>query len=195
MRFAALSLSVAAALASGSALATAAAPRGEPLMLAPVLVDRIVAVVGGHPILLSELRHRIESRSSLRVPSLREHKQLRKAYRAALEAAINRRLTEIAARRAHIQIEPSAVDDALQRIALDAGMSVEQLLAYAEREGVDTATYRKEIEAQLLEWRALHAYVIEQGASAPTGQDMEAARKRWLAKLRRETFVERRWRP
>lgn len=171
--------------------ATAHAQSARPTVT-PVLVDRVVAVVDESPLLLSEVR-RLVMRTG--TPKTTERKALHAAYRAALETLIERRLIEVAARRKGVTVSRDQVDAALKRIADDASMTPQELLARVTDAGWTEAEYRRDLEAQLREWMTLTTVASERGDELDTPPKREEAKQRWLAQLKRDVWLERRWRP
>jgi len=126
------------------------------------VVERIVAVVGEKPVLLSELRERA------RPLMLRVYAQSRSAseraaglsqiYQHTLETMIDELLEQHAASAADIKVTKDDVDRMLQVVASQNQLSVEQLLLEAKKSGIDEAQYREELKRQTLalrvaEWR------------------------------------------
>ena len=129
-----------------------------------VIVERIVAVIGDKPILLSELRMRARpkltilaaqtggdpTRMAVAEPGL---------YKSTLNEMIDERLMEQQATRANITISVSQIDEAIRNKAAGLGVSVKDLLAVAQRQGFSEQDYRDEVRRQLLEGRLIQLRV------------------------------------
>jgi peptidyl-prolyl cis-trans isomerase SurA len=144
------------ALSAFCLLATAA-PRAD-----AVIVERIVAVVGERPILLSELRHRgkpnlirILAEKDPNVQAANETEM----YKNLLTRMIDERLEEAAAEKARISVTPEEVDRGMQNVANQAHVSVADVLAEVRRTGLSEQDFRDEIRRQILEGKLLELRV------------------------------------
>lgn len=119
------------------------------------IVERIVAVVGERAILLSDLRQR--SRPFL----VRVHQQYpegpqraaatSQVYKVVLGRMVEEELEEEAARRAGVTVTSQDVDDAIERVALQNGLTKAAILSEARQSGLTTEQYRDEIRRQLVQ--------------------------------------------
>ncbi|MDX2055164.1 MAG: peptidylprolyl isomerase [Polyangiaceae bacterium] len=147
------------------------------------IVERIVAVVGEKPVLLSELRERA------RPLMLRVYAQSRSAseraaglsqvYQHTLDMMIDELLEQHAASDADIKVTKEDVDRMLQVVASQNQLTVEQLLAEAKKSGLEETAYREELKRQTLalrvsEWRF-------QGRVRATEDDIRSAYEKAVA--------------
>ncbi|HEY4116261.1 MAG TPA: peptidylprolyl isomerase [Byssovorax sp.] len=129
-----------------------------------IIVERVVAIVGDHPVLLSELEARTRPfrfQIIQRVPA--------GAQRAAANDQINREmlgkiideeLEKQAAEHAHITVTSEEIDNAFKNIAASQGLTVADLFKDARtRSGLSEQDYREEIRRQILEGKMLQLRV------------------------------------
>jgi peptidyl-prolyl cis-trans isomerase SurA len=142
------------------------------------VIERVVAIVEDRAILLSELRVRAQ-------PFMAQLPQGQEAQRAAassqlqatlLHRMVDEELEHRAAARAHISVAAQEIEDALQRVAQQNNISVEDLIAEATKSGIDARAYREEIRRQLLESKLLNIKV--QGRIRVTDEDTKALYRR-----------------
>ena len=182
---------LAGALLACSALLQAPSSQGA-------IVERVVAIVGERPILLSELHHRAEPHlARLRDAATDDARRAAAEstlHRELLERMIDERLEEVAADRAHLAVSPGEIDSALRNIAAAAHFTVAELVLEAKRLGLVEQEYRDELRRQILEAKLLELRV--RGRVRPTedaqvyADAMARARKEWLLELRRGVYVE-----
>ncbi|HEX2882473.1 MAG TPA: peptidylprolyl isomerase [Polyangiaceae bacterium] len=138
------------------------------------VVERVVAVVEDRAILLSELRERSQ-------PFLAQLAAAQEAQRAAassqlqatlLHRMVDEELEHRAAARAHITVTAQEIEDALQRVAQQNNITIEELIAEATKSGLTASDYREEIRRQLLESKLLTIKV--QGRIRVTDEDTKA---------------------
>lgn len=184
------------------------------------ITERVVAIVGERPILLSELRQR--ARPHLRHYAAAETTES-EVLKAILQRMIDERLEETAAARANIIVTPEEIDRALQAIAARGQLTPAQLVTEATKQGLTEQEYRDELRRQILEGklvqlrvrvrvteddaRATYARWVRETASSdaapPTfaavrehmleraaDEALQRARTAWLRDLRRQTVVE-----
>ncbi len=147
---AALAVSLAAALAPHDAHA--------------IIVERVVAVVGDRPILLSELENRTRP---FRLQILQ--KVPAGPWRSAAQDQINREMLQKmideelelqAAERAHVSVTTEEIDNAFKNIAASQNLSLPDLFREARtRSGLTEVEYREEIRRQILEGKMLQLRV------------------------------------
>ena len=124
------------------------------------IVERVVAVVADRPILLSDVHHRA-------LPHLRRiHEATTDAtQQAALETQLMRdvlnrlideRLIEQEALRAHVAVQPTEIDAALENIAGAAGLDVAGLVDEARKQGLAEQDYRDELRRQVLQGKLVN---------------------------------------
>jgi len=167
----------------------------SPALAAPLVVDRIVAVVDDGILLLSELRGRARP--------FKGHLDagLSPPQRAAAEAAIEsdvlakmieERLIAGEAARLHVSVTEDEVMHAMGLIATQASTTREGLLALAAKQGLSEAEYRAELGRQILEGKVLQIKIPpgERKAAAYTAAVVEKQRREMVASLRTQAYVE-----
>jgi peptidyl-prolyl cis-trans isomerase SurA len=177
----------AVALAAGLALALA--PRAH-----ASIVERVVAVVGERPILLSDLRHRARPflvRIARQRPSAVEQAAAEtQMFRELLNKMIDDRLEEQAADKAHLSVSPEEIDNAVKNVAATNRMSVKDFLAEARREGLSEQDYRDEMRRQVLDFKLVQLRV--RGRVRVTDEDARAAYTHWVKEMGEQALVEMR---
>jgi peptidyl-prolyl cis-trans isomerase SurA len=145
------------------------------MLLAPsahaIIVERIVAIVGERPILLSELRHRARPRLTLMVLQAMERglpadnvptvlsASEPKAMKETLDEIIDERLMEQQADKAHLSVSIDEVDRGIHTKAQQLGIGEKDLWARAKSQGYTEQDYRDEVRRQLLEGKLLQLRV------------------------------------
>jgi peptidyl-prolyl cis-trans isomerase SurA len=129
------------------ALATVAVAETEP----PVLIDRIIAVVGDDVVMLSELRnesiklHRqLEQKGVSPMPSTAAIQQ------KAFESLVLIKLQLAEAARLGIEANEETVNQALNAIAANNQMSLQELSEALEAEGMDFQTFRDTMRNEII---------------------------------------------
>jgi peptidyl-prolyl cis-trans isomerase SurA len=119
------------------------------------VIERIVAIVGERAILLTDLKSRAEPlllQMTQNVPEGAERNAATsQIYRAVLDRIVDEELEEKAAAQAKIVITAREVEQALERVAAQNKLTVDQLLAEVRRAGINERDYREELRRQLLE--------------------------------------------
>lgn len=148
-------------LVAAGALAVAILARPAPAEGA--IVERVVAVIGERPVLLSELRHRarplLARIASQGVSSAQAAAMENEAYRELLNRMIDERLEEQQADKARLTITPEEIDAGIRQVAQQANLQPKDLLAEARRSGLTEQDYRDEIRRQVLEGKLLNLRV------------------------------------
>lgn len=147
-----------AALALGAAV-LAAAPRAD-----AVIVERIVAVIGDKPILLSELRARAKPfllQIQATVPAGAQQAAAQsQVFKDLLEKMVDEELEGQAAARANITVTSQEIDNAFENIAASQGVTKEALFKAARaRNGLTDQDYRDEMRRQILEGKMIQLRV------------------------------------
>ncbi|MBW2457781.1 MAG: SurA N-terminal domain-containing protein [Deltaproteobacteria bacterium] len=123
------------------------------------LVDRIVAVVGKAPILLSTLRTRCLPFLTMARRQIEDETQLMiaesKVYRQMLDTLVNERLVARQAAQEQIAVIDGEVDKAIDSVAEQNSMTREELMAEIKRNSLTETSYRAEISRQILEGKVL----------------------------------------
>ena len=128
-----------------------------------IVVERIVAVVGEQPILLSELRQRARP-FLMRIYAEAQEKNfpsdaIRNEWikrneadmtRELLGKLVDERLVSLAADKLNTQVSSKEVDDAIKLRAADIGKSVNDLIEEANSQGLSELDYRDEVRRELL---------------------------------------------
>lgn len=194
---------IVASLAVARETAAEAPPPAPPSR--PVVVDKVVAVVGARALLLSELRARAApSLASLDKAELTPERRLkaeRDVVNEVLQRLIDNELVAQAADRARIGVTAEEIDRAVGLVAAQHKVSVPALLNEVASHGVTTAFYREELGRQIREAKMLRLRPLPKGVKLADVDErkqtalLEQVRKEWLAELRRATYVEIRFGP
>jgi len=156
------------------------------------IVERIVAVVGERPILLSELRHRARPmllRIAAATPNpTQQAAQESEMFRELLTRLIDERLEEQAADKAHITVSPDEVDNGIRQVAAQNRLDPKQLVAEAKRAGLTEQDYRDEIRRQVLEGKLIQLRV--RGRVRVNEQDARAAYGRYVKEMAEQSPVD-----
>jgi len=146
------------------------------------IVERVVAVVGERPILLSDLRHRARPFLSRIYAATQTPAQLAanetQMFKELLNRMIDDRLEEHAADRARISVSLDEIESAIRNIALQAKIDPKDLVAEAKRQGLTEQDYRDELRRQVLEGKLIQLRV--RGRVKVTDEDGKAAFARWV---------------
>lgn len=157
-----------------------------------VIVERIVAVVGERPILLSELRHRAKPDLLVLYVTTQDPGRAAveetKVYRRVLDHMIDELLVEQAAQKGHLAVSVDEIDKAIERKAGELHVSAKDLVAEAMREGLTEQDYRDEIRRQILEGKLVQLRVA--GRVRVTESDARAAYQRWAKEMEAQQYVE-----
>lgn len=126
------------------------------------VVERIVAIVGEQPILLSELTQRarpflLKIQTNVPVPQ----QQLAKAemFKELLQKLIDERVVALAADKLNVTVTTKEVDDSIKVKAADLKVSVSDLLGEATKQGLSEADYREEVRREILFGKMLETRV------------------------------------
>jgi len=146
------------------------------------IVERVVAVVGEKPILLTDLQHRARPflariYGSTPNPAQRSAHET-EMYRQLLNRMIDDRLEEHAADRAHLSVTPEEIDNAIKNVSKANNIQPSALIAEAKRQGLTEQDYRDELRRQLLEGKLVQLRV--RGRVRITDQDGRAMYERSL---------------
>jgi peptidyl-prolyl cis-trans isomerase SurA len=160
-----------------------------------VVVERVVAVIGDRPILLSELRARarpflVEIARKM-PPGPQQAAAESQIFKDLLERMIDDELEGQAADKAHLSVSSDEIDSALRNIAGSQGLTVPELVRNAQRSGLSDQDYRDELRRQLLEGKMLQLRV--KGRVRITEEDVKAMYERTLREERRKREYQARW--
>jgi peptidyl-prolyl cis-trans isomerase SurA len=146
------------------------------------IVERVVAVVGERPILLSDLRHRARPFLSRIYAAAQSPAQVAvqetQMFKELLNRMIDDRLEEQAADRARLSVSLDEVDNAIRNIAGQAKIDSKELIAEAKRQGLTEQDYRDELRRQVLEGKLVQLRV--RGRVRVSDDDAKAVYARWL---------------
>jgi peptidyl-prolyl cis-trans isomerase SurA len=149
------------------------------------IVERVVAIVGERPILLSELHQRARPFLFRILATSQNPAQVAAAKTEMEKELLNRmiddRLEEQAADKARLAVTSEEVDGALRNVASQAHISVPDLLVEARRQGLTEQDYRDEIRRQVLEGKLVQLRV--RGRVRVTDQDARTEYQRYIAQL------------
>lgn len=119
-----------------------------------VVVERVVAVVGEKPILLTELRQRARPFLLQIAQSARSSVERAAAetntLREVLERMVDERLLEAVGDRAGIRLTSQQIDNAVANVAMQNGITVKELLERVRRQGITEQDFRDEMRRQTL---------------------------------------------
>ena len=178
--------------ASVSSLGLAAlAPRSA----RATIIERVVAVVGDRAILLSELLDRARPFQMQVYGSVPEgasrNAALSQLYKQLVERLVDEELQGREAAKSNITVSAEEIQSALERVAKQNDVTVEQLLEEAQKNGLGAAEYRGEIRRQLLDAKMLNLRI--QGRMRIGEDDMRAAYKRIAHDERRKLEFRAAW--
>jgi peptidyl-prolyl cis-trans isomerase SurA len=181
---------LALSLAALSAATAALAPPAH-----AVIVERIVAVIGDKPILMSELNRRA-------IPYLTQmHRQVPPGpQRNVAQSQINKQLLNKmiddelesqAADKAKVHVTSDEVDNALRNLAQSQNITLTDLLKGATASGMTEQDYRDEIRRQILEGKMLQLRV--KGRVRITEEDVKAMYEKTLREERKHLQYRPAW--
>ena len=134
-----------------------------PLVAQATVAERIVAIVGEHAILLSDMRNRARPfllQIHQKVPT---GAQLAAAeselYKQLIERMVDERVEQQAAERAHLSVTAEEIDSGIRNVATQQGITVERLIEEATKTGLSRQEYRDEVRRQILEGKLLQLRV------------------------------------
>jgi peptidyl-prolyl cis-trans isomerase SurA len=181
-----LALSFAAVTA---VLGAAARPAGA------VVVDRVVAVIGDRPILLSELRKRAKPfllQIAARLPPGPQQAAAEsQVYKELIEKMIDDELEGQAADKAKLTVTSDEIDAAMRNIAQSQSLSLPELIKGAAKSGLTEQDYREELRRQILEGKMLQLRV--KGRIRITEEDVKAMYERTLREERKRREFHPAW--
>jgi peptidyl-prolyl cis-trans isomerase SurA len=163
-----------------------------PQRASAVIVERVVAVVGERPILLTDLQHRGKPFVARILASTQDAAQQAahqsQMYRDLLHKMIDDRLEETTADRSHITVTSEEVDNAMKNVAASNHMQPAALFAEAKRQGLTEQDYRDELRRQILEGKLLQLRV--RSRVRITEEDGKAAYGEWLRESGSQALAE-----
>lgn len=146
------------------------------------IVERIVAVVGERPILLSDLRHRARPFLARIYAGSQNPAQIAASetqmFKELLNRMIDDRLEEQSADKARISVTLDEVDSAIRNIASQAKIEPRELISEAKKQGLTEQDYRDELRRQVLEGKLIQLRV--RGRVKVSEEDGKATYARWM---------------
>jgi peptidyl-prolyl cis-trans isomerase SurA len=128
-----------------------------------MVAERIVAVVGEHAILLSDVHQRARPfllQIQQRVPAGAQQAAAEsEMYKQLIERMVDERVEQQAAEKAHLTVTPDEIDAGIRNVATQQGLTVEQLVTEAGKTGLTAQEYRDEVRRQILEGKLLQLRV------------------------------------
>ena len=153
--------------------------------------DFIVAVVNSEPVTNNEIRARIQRvRENMKAQGVQQLPAGEQAMAEVLERLIVEKAQVQMARETGIQVDDYAVDQALQNMARQNGLTIQELLREMEKQGLSEAMFREDIRNQMLMQRLqgrevdsriqvteqdIDQYLQEQRSQGSTDADMSTA--------------------
>jgi peptidyl-prolyl cis-trans isomerase SurA len=127
------------------------------------IAERVVAVVGDHAILLSDMRQRARPfllQIHQRAPGGAQQAAAEsEMYKQLIERMVDERVEVQAAEKAHLAVTAEEIDAGLRNVATQQGLTVEQLVQEAGKTGLTPQEYRDEVRRQILEGKLLQLRV------------------------------------
>ena len=156
------------------------------------IVERIVAVVGERPILLSELRlrgrpHLWRIAAATQNPT-QQAAQESEMFRELLNRLIDERLEETAADKSHITVSPEEVDNGIRQVAAQTKLQPKDVINEAKKQGLTEQDYRDEIRRQVLEGKLIQLRV--RGRVRIAEQDARSAYAHWVRDMTQQQPVD-----
>ena len=150
-----LKLSLAAALAIGTALPCAAGVRAD-------VIERVVAVINDEAIFYSDLRERALPflPQVMEMPSEAERlRRLRELYAQPLEHLIDEQLIVVAAEELSIRVTSQDVESAIRNVQAQTGLTADEFWAAVREQGYTEARYRGDLRRQVLRLKVMNTHV------------------------------------
>jgi peptidyl-prolyl cis-trans isomerase SurA len=144
---------VALALLCALALATPTGARAE-------ITDGVAAIVGDEVVLLSEVQQAMQQVLA-RVPQGQQiaPEEMRQLRDSAVQSLIDDKLVLQIAKKQNVSATEEEIDNAIAGIASDERISVDEIYAAAEKQGMDRATYRDQLGKQITRMKIVQGSV------------------------------------
>ena len=159
-----------------------------PIVARATVAERIVAIVGEHAILLSDMRQRARPfllQIQQKMPGGAQQAAAEsELYKQLIERMVDDRIEQQAAERAHLSVTADEIDSGIKNVASQQGISVERLIDEATKTGLSRQEYRDEVRRQILEGKLLQLRVrsrvriTEEDVRATYGKLVRAERGR-----------------
>ena len=161
-----------------------------------VIVERVVAVVGDRPILLSQLRSRAKPfllQVQAKVPPGPQQAAAEsQVLKELIQKVIDEELETQAADKAKVTVTMEELDAAIKNVAQMQGMTMPELIREARsRSGMTEQEYREEIRRQILEGKMLQLRV--KGRVRITEEDVKAMFDRTVREERKKREYHASW--
>jgi peptidyl-prolyl cis-trans isomerase SurA len=159
------------------------------------LIERVVAVVGERAILLSDLRFRAQPflmQIHQGVPAgAQRNAAISQLYKGLIEKLVDEELEQRAAVQAKVTVTAREVEEALERVATQNGITVARLLSEAKKTGLDETGYREELRRQLLQTKLINVRL--QGRIRVSEDDLRAHYRRLVLEERAKLGFQVAW--
>ncbi|WP_394836141.1 SurA N-terminal domain-containing protein [Pendulispora rubella] len=157
------------------------------------IIERVVAVVGERPILLTDLRRRAKPFLAQIYGAQQQNPTQRAAaetqmYRDLLNRMIDDRLEEQAADKSRIAVTTEEIDRGMRQKAESLNLPLKDLLVEARRQGLSEQDYREEVRRQLLEGKLIQLRVLPRVRVSE--EDARATYARWVKEMGEERVIE-----
>jgi peptidyl-prolyl cis-trans isomerase SurA len=125
------------------------------------VIERVVAVVNGEPLLLSELRTRAAPflPRLMQAPELQRMTLMEQLYGELLNQIIDERLLEQEARKLSVSITSSDVDRAIENVQRQSGLSEPDFWEAVRGQGFVVEQYKADVRRQLLRLKVVNQKV------------------------------------
>lgn len=150
-----------------------------------VLLDRVVVLVDGEPILRSEILERMQTRP----PGPDTVEARAQLFVDARDELISERLVTNDAKRLRLESDPAEVSRALAMLAESNKLTVDEVLAEVRKRGISEASYRRMLALQLLDQRWLYTR-LEGKLSELTPDQAGAEHAKFVNQLRERAVIE-----
>jgi peptidyl-prolyl cis-trans isomerase SurA len=169
-----LGCSLSAPLVASPAEAAPSKPEGE-------VIERIVAIVNGEPLLLSELRTRATPflPRLMQAPELQRMTLMEQLYDELLTQLIDERLLEQEARKLSVSVTSSDIDRAIENVQRGSGLKEDEFWNAVANQGFTRDQYRADVRRQLLRLK-----VVNQKVRTRVNITEEDVRRRYEEMLR-----------
>lgn len=126
------------------------------------IVERVVAVVNNRIVLLSELNTRVREflpkLAQIRDPKIRQQ-QFRLLQRRELVKLVDAILIEEEGKKRKLKVSSSDVDKAIKTVLRQNKLTIKELIATLAQEGYPFASYRKDLQKQILRLKTINLAV------------------------------------
>lgn len=130
-----------------------------PAAAVPDLVDGIAAQVGSDVVLLSEVTRITRPMEARMREAGAPPSEIARVRAEVLDRLIERRLIEQLVRRAEIDAPDHEVDAAIEEIARENGISLDELRESVEAQGLDFPSYREQIRGEIQRSKVLNGVI------------------------------------